>query len=648
MTDAPRKRAPRKRATSATAVAERADTLVSSGEERVPGTSLVMHRFPRGSLAGQPWIGADGIEVHEVHNAHREIAKALSVWTEDQKLKAGATGTTMFDRDAYVPPDNVFDQMQMARRAVRNDDIVGGLADGTEALSYRKIRWEAADLDDADVFNQWSARVNLDNFIRMCHRELFTYSQYVAARWWGFQDFRVRGNGPPKRRRIDPMTGEEVDLKKDDLGTVLEIERDPETDAIVKGNRRRKEYKGVYCPVGLTVLDSTRVVPLGSLLFGQEKLVWTATPEEMQVWQAIEEGKISRYADPIMASFFLGRYTPTNDERAMLLKLGVRNPTDLLMMNPDYVWRHTLTRPSYEPWADLRLKRTFRWLDLKQQAMAADRVALIGNANYILVVKKGEKDAPASQEELDDLNENFAYVARLPVVVGDHTLTIEIVAPKQDFTLMQERYDVLDQHIRDSILATLGGGERGRDDTSGDSARARGIAMGLTNVRHGVKRNFEAELARRIVDHPFNEGKFEDEPNLVFSPRAITLETDQAGLNALIALSARGDVSRQTTLEEALDLDQATEAQRREMEQLWYDPIFKTATPFNGNADPMQPDDGNANPAAGGPGNSGGVEKGPPGAGGGGRPPGGGKPKETPASPKAPRAPRAPRGKNRT
>lgn len=640
MTETPRKRAPRKRpAAPARETAVATDTLVSSGAENVPGTSLVMHRFPRGSLAGQPWIGANGVEVSEVHDNHREIAKALSVWTEDQKLNAGPTGSTVFDRNAYVPPDNIFDQMQMARRAVENDDIVGGMADGTEGLMFRKTRWESVDLDEADIFNQWSARVDLDNFIRVCGRELFTQSQYVAARWWGFQDFRVRGNGPPKRRRMDLLTGQEVPLDDDRPGTSLEVEREPETDAIVKGNARRKEFKGVYCPVGLTVLDSTRVVPLGSLLFGMETLVWTATPDEMNVWTAIQEGKISRFQDPIISTFFTRRYVPDEGEKAMLIKLGVRNPTDLLVMNPDYVWRHTLTRPHYKPWADLRLKRTFRWLDLKQQQMAADRVALIGNANYILVVRKGEKDSPASQEELDELNENFAYVARLPVIVGDHTLQIDIVAPKQDFTLLGERYATLDQHIRDSILNALAGGQSGEDSRSrGDNARSRSIAIGLTNTRHGIKRDFEANLARQIVDHPFNEDKFKHEPNLVFSPRAITLEKDQAGLQALIALSARGDVSRQTTLEEALDLDQATEAQRREMEQMWFDPIFKTATPFNGNADPMSPD--------GGPANDGGANL-PPGAGGGGRPPGGGSPDPTPPSPKAPRPARAPRGVNR-
>lgn len=621
-----------------TVVNERGEAADAAPGTSVPGTSLVMHRFPRGSLAGQPWIGADGVPVDLVNNGVREIALAINNWSEDQKLK-GTHGASVFDRNAYVPPDNIFEQMQMARKAVKNDDVVGGLADATEALSLRKSRWEASSLEDADIFNQWAAEVDLDNFIRVCWRELFTYSQYVAARWWGFRDYKVRGTGPPKMVHTEDPTGMTQGS--------WEPEREPETGLVKRGQKRKKEYKGLYVPVGLTILDSTRVVPMGSLLFGQETLVWTANKGEMAVWNKIAEGKISRQTDPIISNFFTGVYNPTEEERQMLLKLGIgsQSVTDLLIMNPAFTWRHTLTRPHYEPWPDLRLKRTFRYLDMKQQLLAADRVSLVGNANYILLVRKGEKDAPATQEELDNLNENFAFVARLPVIIGDHTLQIDIISPKQEWTLKGERYDVIDTHIRDTILTSLSGEAGGSDRARSDALKARTIALGLTNRRHGIKRDYESKLARAIVEHPFNEGKFESEPNLVFSPRNITLERDEQALQALIAISARGDVSRQTTLEEALDLDQETEAQRREQERLWFDPIFKTATPFNGNADPMNPD-GNANPAAGGPGNAGGTDKGPAGAGGGGRPPGGGKPKATPPSPTVPKK-RAPRGTNR-
>lgn len=590
---------------------------------------MVVHRFPDGPLAGQGWVNSAGEEVFDLVNgnhAQREIARQIAVWTDSQKQTTGSGN--IFDRNAYVPSDNIFKQMVMAGDAIENDDIVGGTFDATEALAFQKLRWESSEMDDADVFNQWAAMVNLDDFARKCWLELAKNGQYVAARWWGFRDFKVRGNLPPKVD-VDPITFD------------MTAQRDVDTGELLVGQKRRKTYQGVYCPVALTVIDSTKVVPMGSLMFGQEVLVWTATDEEMVVWREIETGDRSRYSDPIMATLFVGQYRPNDRERLMLQKLGVKQSENLLILNPDYVWRHTLTRPDYQPWAKHPMKRVFRWLDLKQQLMASDRVALIGNANYILLVKKGEKDNPATEAEINELNENFAYIARLPVVIGDHTLSIEIITPKQEFTLKKERYDVVDSHIRDSMLQTFTQHSSGsREGATGTEVTVKSIARGLSNRRHGIKRDWERAFASAIVDHPFNRDKFEGEPNLAFSPRAIVLEQDQATLNAFIALSARGDISRQTTLEETLDLDQEVEAQRREHERIHYDPIFKTAVPFNGNDDPMSP--------GGGPGNNGGQLQ-PPGAGGGGRPPGGSSTKKaaTPATPKsAGTRTRPARGKN--
>jgi hypothetical protein len=71
----------------------------------------------------------------------------------------------------------------------------------------------------------------------------------------------------------------------------------------------------------------------------------------------------------------------------------------------------------------VRLKSVFPLLDLKQQLMEADRVTLVGAANFILLVRQGTKEEPATQEEIDNLKENFKVVAKLPVVVGDHRLS---------------------------------------------------------------------------------------------------------------------------------------------------------------------------------------------------------------------------------
>ena len=647
MTETPRKttpakRAPAKRATNArsrstsVAVAERA-SATERGSEPIPGTSLVMHRFPHGALAGKPWIGVGGVTYEDVRPAMNEIASQLAVWTEDLKLKAGVTGDSMLDRNSYVPPASIFDQMRLARHAIENDDVVGAVADGTEAMALNGIHWESVSFDDADVFNQWAQRVNLDFFVRACWRELMGCSEYIGAKWWGFQDFRVRGNGPPQMEKIEPPADEMTGIAPAPI--FRPVREDDGT--LKKGQKRKKEYKGIYCPMALTLLDPTKVLPLGNLMFGQERLVWVATKPEMTVWQNIQSGATSRFADPIMTNFFTRQYIPDDTERDMIRKLDTGiNPEMLLEMNPAYVWRHTLTRPHYKPWADVRMKRVFRWLDQKQQLLAADRVALVGNANYILLVKKGEKDNPASQTELDELNANFAYVAKLPVIIGDHTLSIEIITPKTDHTLDRDKYAVINESIRDSLLGTFTfdtGEERGAAPLTG-----RMISRGLQNRRIGIKRDYEENLGRAITDHPFNEGKFEEDPNLTYTPRNVNLDTDQALLQTMVAIAGRGDMSRMTLLEE-IGYDEEEEARRREMEAQHYDPIFKTTVTPGSPNNPFAPD--------GGPGNNGGGAL-PPGGGGGGKPPGGGPPpaKRTAAPAKttpAKTTTRQPRGKNR-
>jgi hypothetical protein len=259
-------------------------------------------------------------------------------------------------------------------------------------------------------------------------------------------------------------------------------------------------------------------------------------------------------------------------------------PTDrLLLMNPDYVWRHTLTKGDYEAFPQLRMKSIFGLLDLKRQLMNADRASLIGAANYILLVRKGTDQRPAQQEEIDNLKENYNFIAKMPVIISDHRLEIDIIAPKIDLTLQSEKYDVLDTRILMRLLGTLSLGARGqRNETNVTLSHA--VARMMENRRHMMKRSIERELAQAIVEHPNNKKPdlsqiIEEEPNLVFMPRNVTLGFDAALLQAMLSLRTQREISRETILEQ-FGLDQATEAMRMEHEEEFYDDIFKTQIPF--------------------------------------------------------------------
>lgn len=558
------------------------------------------------------YVNLSGLDDTLVAGKMREVASQISSWVADTRGTQGRS--SLFDRSAYQAPDNPYNQMKIARAAMANDDVVSGAAEVTEGLIFQGIKWESETPDDADIFNQISKTLDLDSYVRQAYRELFTNSQVVTASWWGWKTYKVRGRSNPDELPLekieDPTTGVVTYEEPRDEKTFRPKKRP-------KGVKRKKEYR-VWAPVALTVLDSTKVVPVGNLMWGQERLAWQASKAEMDAFDA--------GTDVTMESLFLGRYTvpERSPEEKELQDLGI-DTKRLLELNPMYVWRHCVTKANYQRFPEIRLKSVFKLLDLKQQLMEADRVSLIGAANYILLVKKGTKEDPAYPEEIQNLRENFDVVAKLPVIISDHRLEIEIIVPSQDYTLDKEKYDLLDARILSRLLGATSISSSGQRNENSLTV-ARGIARQLETKRHMLKRSLEHRVASAVCDHPFNQkpdGKalFEDEPNLAFTPRNVQLDNDSQIVQAVMALRTQKELSRETTLE-YFGFDQAVEAQRREFEEeSGLDEVFGTQVPFDS---PLNGNAGGTPPPP--PASVSGAQ--------GGRPSGGGQPKKNATKPK--------------
>ena len=510
------------------------------------------------SEANIGWINASGQSNGVVSEAVAPIARELANWVSSVQ---GRSRSTLFDRAAYVAPDNPYKMMRVASQAVTNDDVVGGVCDVTEGLMFQGIKWESEEPDDADVFNQINRDLNLDDFARQWHREEFKYAQVVVGVWWGKRSYTVRGRTQVEDTGAEPVVDPATGMSKPKMK---------------QGPKRRKKYE-IACPVALTFLDPTKVVPLSPGPFGQDRLAWHATESELAAYSASMDGQ---FMDPLMQEFFAGKVTGlSKDEEAELAKWSI-DPKRLIWLNPRNVFRYCRTKMTYERFPENRLRSVFPLLDLKQQLLEADRVNLVGAANYILLVKKGDKDDPADQTELDNLRENFKVVAKLPVIVGDHRLNIEIITPDQQFVLDADKYDTLDRRILSRTLGALTISSDGQRNESTLTV-ARGVARLLETRRHMMKRALEKEIARAVCDHPFNAGKFESEPNLTFTPRNVQLDADSTVVQQIMALRTQKEISRETVLE-YFGFDQATEAQRREYEEAsGMDNIFQTQVPFN-------------------------------------------------------------------
>lgn len=532
-------------------------------------------------------IYSDGTDQIQGLDEHiRQVAYQVQQWASSLTEKSVGS---MLDRQAYSESDNPLRQIQHAHRLMETNDIVAGFAELTEGLAYQGTKWESAEPEIQDVWNQMAAEQDLDSLVRKVHRETFATSQVVLAMWWDRGTFQVRGKTP-------------------------------------KGNARKKVYEIAY-PRFITVLDSRRVIPVGMLAFGQERLAWQATSEEMAAFDSsAREGT----SDEVVRRFFVDRYRPLEPERMELSRLGV-DTERLILLNPDLVRRHTLTRSDYERWAPVRLRSLFQLHDMRQQLMEADRVALVGAANYILVVKKGDKDRPATTEEIQNVKAGFRTLAKVPVIFSDHRLEIEIITPKQDYTLNAEKYDLIDSRIIQRLVNTVLSSQMRQSSTVPPIGKT--VVAALEGRRHMLRRFLEVVLAREVMKHPANADAFKASagiaPSFVYTPARISLDDEAAIASALIQLRTMRELSRETLLER-FGIDQEAEALRMQLEAEVFDDIFKSQVPFSSPnqqppADGQQPaNDGQQQPTPP-------VAQAPAGARGG-RPKGGGKPSQDPSN----------------
>lgn len=474
---------------------------------------------------------------HEGSEWIEPVRRALASWAEDTSTPGKGRKRTIFDRDRYVTPSKIFEQMAMAEDSM-DDDVVDGIYDVTESMAFKKMTIETEDPDQADVWGQIARDLNLDGYLRMIWRELFKVSQYYGVVWWGQETYKVRGDGPKRKRR--------------------------------------KEFN-VRVPTGLGILDPTRVVPVGLDMFGRYSLAWIADEGDMDTFKRVKEDRVLE--DQLVEQLFLGRYTPPQSEIAKLKTEDV--PVDrLILLNPENTWMGSLTKATYERWARVRMKSVFPILDMKHQLREMDRAFLLGGINFIVLVKKGTEAHPVQKaSEVTAVANQMKTQAKSSVIVSDHRLEIEIITPDLENILNPGKYSVLDDRIR---LRLLGGLAPPADTGNRESqiTLAKIVALGIENRRHMIKRDIEAAVLRATSDR--NNDEFDDNPSIEYLPRRLDMLFDPQVATELQSIRDRGELSRQTFLEEFM-FDLGLEKKRREQEkEQKLDDIFKPVqVPFD-------------------------------------------------------------------
>lgn len=475
--------------------------------------------------------------MREFTRQHPEMA-ALQNWGTSLNGSPRARAGGLIDRDRYVTPIKMFDKFRVAKDASTADDVVSGVLESTEALAFNKLSFECDDEDQQDIWNQILKDIELDVRIREMWRELFTVSQVYVGVLWHRKTYKVTG--------------------------------------------KKKKFLNLNVPKAITILDPLKVVPVGNFLFGQERLAYVADKDEVTDIDEVLAGVNT--ADLIVKSLFERKYEPSEGEKKTLQAACDVNVDHLYLLKQGAVFRHTVTRPAYERFADCRMTSVFELLDMKHQLRQMDRAYLIGGTNFIVLVKKGSEQQGATQREVNDTATQIRMAARVPIIVSDHRLEIEIITPKLDMTLKPERYNTLDARITARLYQMFMTGNYAAGASGDDSIKlARVVARGMESRRLMLSMSLTKNLWDLVMEKNKN---LDEKPDLTFHPRRIALDFDPNYATYIMDLRDRGDLSRDFVLTE-IDVDQDNEFKKRKREKKEFDTTFEpTNVPFSGTGAP--------------------------------------------------------------
>lgn len=461
-----------------------------------------------------------------------EIA-ALSRWTMGNTGYDRASSSNIFNRDRYVVPRGLFDKFRMAADAARSDDVVAGVCETTEQLAFKRVVVECDDDQQYDIWNQISEDIDTPQRMREIWREIFTINQCYPAILWTRKTYKVRGKASG-------------------------------------GRKAKKEFKDVVVPRGITLLDPCKVVPLGDMMFGNEKLVYLASPSESEAFDEVIAG--ANTSDLVVTQLILKKYQPTMKEKQLIQDLTGVSISNTYLLDPDKVWRITSTRPDYQRFADVRMESIFELLDMKHQLRAMDRMSLLASTNAIILVKKGSDDKPAKQQELDLLTTQIGGTSRQPIIISDHRIEIEIITPKLDKTLAPERYNGIDSRISARLYQLLTTGNYSAGTAADNSLKLfQVISASMEARRDSIRDSIFKHVFRKIQEK--NDKIFTEDVKLQFYPRRIALAFDPNLATFMMDLRDANDLSRDTMLQE-LDISEEDEAIKVERENERYNEIF--------------------------------------------------------------------------
>ena len=469
-----------------------------------------------------------GFPEHVLDQARVEIARAFEGWGRER-----GEPMSMFSRRAYAAPHDRQSAIISARAAM-SDDVVSLALRAKGALAVREADWASP---SAEVESLWNSRLivsGLKTYVREAFYQQTTLGVVTSAVWFGQASFRPSSKGPTGARRT------------------------------------RKVTSGVV-PDRFAILPAEKIVRLDGF-WGAPKLLWVCNSEAELQELLTEDSPTSRRV-------FVGRFEPTLAEKRQLADQRDVQHRHMAVLNPNTVWQSRLPGRDYGVSAVTPMSPVLPWLEIKSRLIEADRASLVGAANFILIFRIGTDQDPAKGSELEAFQAGMVQIARMPFIISDHRLQVDILTPDTAAVLNSDKHDAVNHRIAATTLglpddALLPGTPR-------DEETAARIMVAILDE----ERDILAESVARAVCVPASELsasiEVSDAPALRFTPQSIPLVGVTAAMNAVLAARTRRDLSRHSYLE-ALGFNHDHELARvRDEEESGADDIFQTHQPFD-------------------------------------------------------------------
>lgn len=454
-------------------------------------------------------------------------------------------------QDKYLAPVKIFDQFRSAAKAARDDDIVSNYLETTEQLAFKKVDIQSFSDDEEEnsIWNQIKDHMAFEQKCRQIWRELGIISQCYVGIVWERKDFKVKH-------------------------LVTET-----------GKKSKKVFKNILVPKKIVILDPCKILPVGDL---EEELVYIASDGEAADFRKFLAGP-NTVGDKVFEQWIEGEYKADDDTISLLQEVVGDKYTsltnNLFRLNQDNVFRITSTKPDYQRFADVRLMSIFNWLDLKHNLQESDRADILGNLNAIIVVRRGDKDRRASSQLLAQTAAQIQQSARLPIMVGDDTLDIEIITRDKNYTLQAERYNAIDSRMTARLYQAIHTGNYAVGTATDNSA---GLFKVIAASMEARRDDIIDKLQKHVLDVIYDSNdKLQTEP--IVKMRRISLDFDPHWAQYIFDLFALDQVSHETVLAE-VDLDIRQEVLRKRKEKENYSDVFERpvapGTPSAGTGDP--------------------------------------------------------------